>query len=257
MKRYFFLIITVILSLNLLAQKRPNKDRHFRGKITEDIRGNLQYENKEGIRAEFSTNVFGDKVYEDSRGNKVTYAKNIKEDIFPHKFYDDRDIFKFLIEVSDGKTNRIEEYKRDIHGNIIYEEGRNFKASLAENIFEDLVYKDTRNNEIKYSKEFKSVLMQQESRNEVGLFFSLIDRYAGQSDFQEEYDVDIFGALKYKNNKNRTASWSEDIFDNMIYKDSAGNEEKYSPERLSRIVESYGSEKRFFISLVQRRLLRE
>lgn len=251
MKRHIFLFLIVVLSSSLSAQRIRYYDRDIRENVTTNIHGDLEYQNSEGLKAKLSQNIFGDQVYEDNRKNKVTYAKNIWQDIFPEFRGNKRRILSALAEAFGDKNDVVEKYERNIHDDIVYERGRSFRATLSQNIFDDGVYSDNSRNEIKFSKEYWQEIVRDFNGNEVQVFFWLLDRCEGLNNFKEEYDVDIFGHLQYSNNKRQKASLSKDIFDKKIYEDSNRNKEEYTPSHWRRIIRKYGSEKKYFMELVE------
>ena len=82
---------------------------------------------------------------------------------------------------------------RDIFGYLQYEDSRGKRASLKKDVFDNWIYSDNRNNEVKYSKEYWSSILQDFHQNDKRIFLWLIERYADQSNYKEEYKVDIFG----------------------------------------------------------------
>lgn len=70
------------------------------------------------------------------------------------------------------------------------------------------------------------------------------------SNYKEEYKVDIFDHLQFKNNQRETASLSKDIFDNIIYEDSKGNKLSMPENMWNRKYRRY-TKYQTFISLVQ------
>ncbi|MFR3216712.1 MAG: hypothetical protein ACLTWE_06570 [Dysgonomonas mossii] len=119
---------------------------------------------------------------------------------------------------------------RDIFGYLQYEDRRGGKASLKKDIFDNWIYSDNRNNEVKYSKEYWNSILQDFHQNDKRIFQWLIEMYADQSNYKEEYKVDILGYQQYENNKGQRASLKKDIFDAWVYSDSRNNEIKYSKE---------------------------
>ncbi|MFG5858889.1 hypothetical protein LDB17_11890, partial [Dysgonomonas sp. Shenzhen-Wh21] len=117
---------------------------------------------------------------------------------------------------------------RDIFGYLQYEDRRGGKASLKKDIFDNWIYSDNRNNEVKYSKEYWNSILQDFHQNDKRIFQWLIEMYADQSNYKEEYKVDILGYQQYENNKGQRASLKKDIFDAWVYSDSRNNEINHS-----------------------------
>lgn len=250
MKKNILLFLIFLFSLTLFSQRRPNRGQNGRVNITTDIRGDLQYENSSGMRATMKTNIFGDKIYEDNRNNKITYGKGVWEVIFYDFYGDEYSALKRLADVFGKENDCKEEYKRNIHGDLVYESNSGLRASLSKNIFDDGIYKDNRGNEIKYSKEYWSEIMNDSGENDISVFFDMIDQTRTLQNYREEYKVDIFGNQQFKNNQQESASLSKDIFDNITYKDSKRNELKYALPVWSKMVRRHGSSQKAFISLV-------
>lgn len=253
MKRYSFLALIILFSLSLFAQRRPGRE-NSKVNITTNIHGDLQYENSKGLRATLSKDIFGDKIYQDNRNNKVTYGKGIWEVIFYQFYEDEHSALKSLADTFGKEDGRKDEYKRNIHGDLLYESNRGLRASLSKNIFNDGIYKDNKGNEIKYSKEYWNEIMSDAGNNDIQIFFDMMDQTDALKDYKEEYKIDIFGYQQFKNNQRESASLSKDIFDNMVYKDNKGNELKYTQSAWNKMVRRQGSPQKTFISLVHRYL---
>ena len=88
-----------------------------------DIHGDLRYESQDRFQASLSTNVFGDKVYKDNRGNGVKYSKAMWEKV-PGKdrpYFEDF-LFSELIHKYRDQRNVHEVYEIDIFGDARYPE---------------------------------------------------------------------------------------------------------------------------------------
>ena len=86
-----------------------------------DIYGDLRYESRDGFQASLSTNIFGDKVYKDNRGNRVKYSKTMWERV-PGKdrpCFEDF-LFSELIHKYCNRRNVNEVYEIDIFGDAQY-----------------------------------------------------------------------------------------------------------------------------------------
>ena len=124
------------------------------------------------FQASLSTNIFGDKVYKDNRGNKVKYSKTMWERV-PGKdrpCFEDF-LFSELIHKYCNRRNVNEVYEIDIFGDAQYRSNQGlsmtlkrnimgeleyssneFRATLGKDIFENVIYKDNRGNKVTYSK---------------------------------------------------------------------------------------------------------
>lgn len=228
MKRYHILSVlcAFLLSVNFYAQ----------GNRTIDAGGNTIAD--DGVTKRIiKKDVFGNTVIEDNNGNKLTIGNKTtkKKDIFGNT-------------VIESRGNKIK-VGRDIFGYLEYEDNSK-KASLKKDIFDAWIYSDSNGNEIKYSKEFWADIKKGFRNDEEKIFFWLLDICKSVTDFKEEYKVDIFGYLEYKNSLKETASLKEDIFDNIIYKDSKDNEIKYSKDIWNKTFKRKGSKYKAFSGLV-------
>lgn len=260
MKKYCFLLMAVLISSTIMAQtfikKSLNRDRRYKTEnVKTDIRGDLLYENADGMKASLSTDIFGNKIYKDNRSNEVTYSKEIWADVFPQYKNDDEHILIWLANALAETNNVKEKYKRNIHGDLEYENNAGLRASLSENIFDDGIYKDNQNNEIKYSKEYWAEILDDFDNKDVQVFFWLMDRANNLKNFKEEYRLDIFGYQQYKNGEGQTASLSKDIFDKIIYKDSNGNKIEFTEANWRKLVRRHSSDKKAFMYLIHENLL--
>ncbi|MDR3058824.1 MAG: hypothetical protein LBU84_11885 [Prevotella sp.] len=259
MKKYIILLAVILISLNTTAQtfgyKSGDRNRKYKKEnVVTDIRGDLLYENSDGVKASLSTYIFGNNVYKDNRNNEVTYSKEIWSDIFPEYKANGKRILIWLANAFYETKDIKEKYKRNIHRDLEYENNIGLKASLSKNIFDEGIYKDNQNNEIKYSKEYWTEILNDFDNKDVQVFFLMMDRCHDIKNFKEEYRIDIFGYQQYKDGSGRTASLSKDIFDKIIYKDSNGNKIEYTEDRWRRFIKRHKSEKKAFIDLVQENL---
>ena len=131
-----------------------------------------------------------------------------------------------------------EQYFVDIHGDLRYESRDRFQASLSTNIFGDKVYKDNRGNKVTYSKEFLGKIRRGRHRGdgnvEEFLLLGLAKDVGKKKNYTEEYTVDIFGNLEYKNSEGRRVSIKKDIFDGFEYLDDmlvmrVNRDEEFAP----------------------------
>jgi len=259
MKKYALIFLLLLFSVSILSQsynsRRTDHRREKNNKnIVTDTRGDLIYEDRQGNKASLSKNIFGDKIYKDNRNNEITYSENIWSDVFP-EYHSERDILSWLVESLLETRDLKEKYRRNIHGDIEYENNKGLRASLSKSIFDEGIYKDNNNNEIKYSKEYWSDILSDFRNKDVQAFFWIMDQCQNLKNYREEYKIDIFGHQQYKNNRNQTASVSKDIFDKMIYKDSKGTTIEYSLKEWDRIVRKNQSDKKAFMKLIQNHLL--
>lgn len=115
-------------------------------------------------------------------------------------------------------------YETDIFGNLQYRDRDGFKASLSKNIFDDIIYEDSNKNKLTYKKKFLDRLNE---RGEHRLFRDLLRYFSDKRQLQEEFEVDIFDNLVYKNNKQFKATFSRNIFKDVEYEDSNRNKIVY------------------------------
>lgn len=252
MKKYFILISIILIPVFISGQGRRNKSE-----ISKDVHGNYIYQNKEGVNASFSTDIFDNRIYQDNNGNEVTYSKEIWSDVFPRFNGDEKRILAWLADAFKDNRDVKEKYKRNIHGNLEYENSHGLQCSLSKSVFEEGVYKDNQGNEIKYSKEYWKDIMSDFRDNDVQAFFWLMDYCRDLKNYTEEYKVDVFGNFQYKNNKNANASLSDNVQGQKVYKDSKDNNKEYSAAVWNRILNRHKSEPKAFIMLVNRHLLSE
>lgn len=119
--------------------------------------------------------------------------------------------------------------EKDMFGTWKYERRDGFRASLSENIFNDLIYEDSNKNKLVYKKKFLDRL---ERKDKQIVFNDLLRYFRDKEDLQEEFEVDIFDKLIYRNNHRFQASLSENIFDDIEYEDSNRNKLVYKKKFL-------------------------
>ena len=74
-----------------------------------------------------------------------------------------------------GLTDYKEEYKVDIFGHLQFSNNQNERASLSENIFDEMVYEDSKGNKMIYPQNFWSKMRKHSSDKKI--FMELIQRY--------------------------------------------------------------------------------
>ena len=221
--------------------------QHYDEEYTVDVFGNLRYESRNQFQASLSTNVFGDKIYKDNRGNEVKYSKALVEKV-PVKERPGFDDYLFieLIHRYQNQRNMKEEFEEDIFGNTRYRNNRGqsvslerdifghlqysrdgFRASLKKDIFDNVIYEDNRGNKVTYSKDFVRKMFVKDVHGEVKhveefLLLGLAKDVGRRKNYTEEYDVDIFGNVEYENSEGRRITVKKDIFDGFEYKDNQG-----------------------------------
>lgn len=140
-------------------------------------------------------------------------------------------------------------FEKDIFGNLIYKGENGFKASLSKNIFDDITYEDSNNNKLVYKKKFLDRLEEDSERR---MFSDLLYYFSDKKSLQEEFEVDIFDKLNYRNNKNFRASLSKNIFDDVEYEDSNRNKIVYKQKFLDlfRLTEMRNLDAYLFLDMV-------
>lgn len=213
---------------------------------TVDVFGNLRYESRH-YQASLSTNVFGDKIYKDNRGNEMKYSKALLGKV-PEKEKPGFEDYLFieLIHRYRNQRNMKGEFEEDIFGNTRYRNNRGesialgrdilgnlqysrdeFCASLKKDIFDNVIYEDNRGNKVTYSKDFVGKMFVKDVRGKVKhveefLLLGLAKDIGRKKNYTEEYNVDIFGNVEYKNSEGRRVTVKKDIFDGFEYKDNQG-----------------------------------
>ena len=80
-----------------------------------------------------------------------------------------------------------------------------FRATLGKDIFDNIIYKDNRGNKVTYSKEFLDKFRRGRHRGdrnvEEFLLLGLAKDVGKKKNYTEEYTVDIFGNIEYKNSE--------------------------------------------------------
>ena len=115
--------------------------------------------------------------------------------------------------------------RRNVMGELEYSSNE-FRATLGKDIFENIIYKDNRGNKVTYSKEFLGKIRRGRHRGdgnvEEFLLLGLAKDVGKKKNYTEEYTVDIFGNIEYKNSEGRRVSIKKDLFDDFEYKDNQG-----------------------------------
>lgn len=106
-----------------------------------DIHGDLRYESQDRFQASLSTNIFGDKVYKDNRGNEVKYSKAMWEKVSgkDRPYFEDF-LFSELIHKYRDQRNVHEVYEIDIFGDARYRNNQGRSMTLRRNIMGELEY---------------------------------------------------------------------------------------------------------------------
>lgn len=186
-------------------------------KMETDIFNNLKYESREGdYQAYLKKNIFDDLIFSDNKDNVITLKNEYLKLEYRHLPEDADakfDLFRRLIFDYRNEANYTATYSVDIFGKIIIEDNRRRKVEIGKDIFGNETY-DEINGDQKISIK----------RN-------------------------LFGGLEYKVNKDE-ASLQKDIFNNWIYKDSQGNECKFSSETWNKLQKRYGTEEKIFYFLI-------
>ncbi len=233
----------------MYSGKSNNKEKY-----KYSFRGDLEYERNNDFKATFSKDIFDNRIYKDSRGNEVSYSKEVWFKLYPDLENDQVRALFLLSDIYYGKNNYKEKYKYNIHGDLEYENNSGVRASLSKDIFDNKVYKDNKHNEIKYSKEFWQDIIADFENDEIRFFLWEMNECGQLNNYREEYKIDIFGYQQYRNSKGETASLSKDIFDKFSYKDSRGSKIEFNTDMWNRMLKKEGSANKAFISLIHRYL---
>ena len=114
--------------------------------------------------------------------------------------------------------NRIE-YQTNIFGDIEYR-NNNHRATLKKDIFDNLVYTDNRQNKASYSNDYIKLVFNTNSDNkelQQDLFKDLIRKFQFEERYEEEYKIDIFGKVIYKNNRGDNIKTDPEFVENSIH----------------------------------------
>ncbi|REG98146.1 hypothetical protein [Flavobacterium aquicola] len=189
----------------------------FSQNIDTDIFNNLTYESQDRLyKSYFKRNIFGDLIFSDNRSNEVTLKKE-------------------YIELKYGHLSDNSQEKNDVFINMIYQyrKDKNYKVTYSIDIFNKIVIEDNRNGKIEIGKDFFG----NETYNE---------NVDGES---KSIERNFNGALEYKAN-NENAILEKDSFNKWTYKDSFGNELKFSSKTWNRFINNFGTEENIFHYLI-------
>lgn len=123
-------------------------------------------------------------------------------------------------------------FTRGFNNELVYQVN-GYKATIKNDIFESLIFSDNKGNKVTYNKEYLRYIAENDldiDQQKPFLLEFLIHKFQNTKNFTEKYEVTIMDELKYSNNKSQYASLKTDIFDNLIYKDSQGNQLKISED---------------------------
>lgn len=109
----------------------------------------------------------------------------------------------------------------DIFGNPRYESrDMRYSASLKEDIFNNLIFSDNMNNEITYEKKYLDIYFPSVSGNiekKTDFLSHLIHTYNHYSNYKATFSVDIFNDVVIKDNRGNSVEIGTDIFGNPTY----------------------------------------
>lgn len=216
MKRCVF-ILTLLFSIVSVFAQRGTQSLYSR-----DNRDNLQYETRKGYKAILKTDIFGDKIYTDSRGNEIKYTKKFLERMSGYEEDLEFLLFRTLIADNERRDNYKETYSVDILGALQYEVKNGIRAELKTDISGSKIYTDNRGNEIEYTKKFLEKIPGYGSDMDELLFHSFVADNRENNNNREKYSVDIFGNIEYTGNGGRSATIEGDISDDIHYRDNQG-----------------------------------
>ena len=224
-----------------------------------DIHGDLRYESRDRFQASLSTNIFGDKVYKDNRGNKVTYSKEFLGKIRRGRHRGDGNVEEFLLlglaKDVGKKKNYTEEYTVDIFGNIEYKNSEGRRVSIKKDIFDGFEYKDNQGVSLSIRKDiFDHVQVNDGRGNKVDAGRDIFGDLQVKDNKGNKWSVerDIFGDLKFRHNYKECATLKKNIFDEREYSDNKGNKVKYSKESWDKMIKRYGDDEKVFSMLLKK-----
>jgi len=109
----------------------------------------------------------------------------------------------------------------DFFGNPRYESrDMRYSASLKEDIFNNLIFSDNMNNEITYEKKYLDIYFPSVSGNiekKTDFLSHLIHTYNHTSNYKATFSVDIFNDVIIKDNRGNSVEMGTDIFGNPTY----------------------------------------
>lgn len=189
----------------------------FTQKIETDIFDNLTYESMDGhYESLLQRNIFDALVYSDNMDNEVIltrkYIDLVYGDLLKNK-ESELDIFRSMI-----LTYRLERkynatYSVDLFNKIIIEDNRNRKIEIGMDIFGNETYNEEVNNK--------------------------------HSSIKRNFN----GALEYKS-EDEEATLQKDIFNYWVYKDSNGNEFRFSSNTWRKLKNRLETEENIFHHLI-------
>lgn len=186
-------------------------------KFETDIFNDLKYESQNGIyHASLKKNIFDDLIFSDDKDNTITLKKKYLELKYGNSLEDSvkLDLFKSLIYEVHHQAKYHETYSVDILGKIIIEDNMNRKVEIGRDIFGNQTYTEENN---------------------------------GQ---RSAVNKTLSGALEYKSNDGQ-ATLQKDFFDNWVYKDSRGNEFKFSRDTWNGLKNRFGTDECILFYLVE------
>ncbi|MFV0554987.1 MAG: hypothetical protein ACK5LR_09810 [Mangrovibacterium sp.] len=93
----------------------------------------------------------------------------------------------------------------DISGNLSYVSvDKSYKATLRQNIFDDLTFADSNNNQVVLKAEYIKLEYGKLFENEEAkfdFFLNMVQQHRKQKGYIASYEVDIFGTIKVKDNQ--------------------------------------------------------
>ena len=130
-------------------------------------------------------------------------------------------IYLFLVAISLQLS--AQQIKVDIFDDLEYQsENGQYKANLKKNIFDDLVFSDNNNNELTFRKKYleienKILLEDEEAR--IDFFRHLIRRYRSEEKYKASFSVNIFDDIVIEDNRNNKIKKGTDIFGHPVYEE--------------------------------------
>lgn len=250
MKKFTLLILISVFTVSLYAQNR------FSESIDRDLTGSVIYTNTRGYKATLSKDIFNNHIYKDNRNNQITYSKEIYPEVLADLANDEYELVYMLVDAMENLDNNQEKYTYDIFGYLQYENNAGMKASLSKDIFDKKIYKDSNHNEISYSGDVWNKFLKDFDNSEFRAFLWLMEYCRNRKSIKESNETDIFGNTQHKTNSEKgNASYGRDIFGNLeyrkdgfsasietnifgdkIYKDSNGNQIKYTKKYMDQML---------------------
>ncbi|QXP52540.1 hypothetical protein H0I25_13920 [Cellulophaga sp. HaHa_2_95] len=189
----------------------------FTQNIERDIFHNLKHESANGSYTSYlEKNIFNDLIFSDNRGNEITLEKK-------------------YIAIEYGDVLKNAEAEIAIFKSMIHEhrQDKDYKAKFSVDIFNKIIIEDNRNRKVEIGKDIKGNETYKEENN--GVHRSMQTRFNG--------------VIEYKG-ENKEATLQKDIFNKWIYKDSHGNEFKFSKKTWDKLKNKFGTEENIFNHLI-------